>query len=585
MIALLAALACVRPPPPPAPPPTPSLRPGADTDLVYFVLVDRFANGDPSNDQHIDLADPQAFHGGDLQGVLDHLDYLSDLGVGTVWLSPIFEMRTEPFHGWGAFHGYWVRDLTRVEPRFGDLALLQQLGQALDARGMRLVLDMVWNHVGFDAPLRQTHPDWFHPDHPIEDWDDPDQLENHTVHGLPDLAQENPEVYDHLRDASLYWAREAGVDGYRVDAVRHLPSAFLRQISDELHATLGEDFWLLGEDFQGDALSLAESQRAGGFDAMFDFPLRYAMVDVYCHGRGPGRLASVLSADRFYDDPGQLVTFLDNHDLPRVTTECGGARWRVDQALLFQFLTRGTPAMTWGSELYLEGGEEPENRRDMPWAQAEGPSWVAALQRLRQEQHPGEGVPWILAVDDTLFATVRVQSHGASLVAVNTGEAARALPLSPELEAAEPVSWLEAGPEGARIGAPPAGALMVPPQTTVGVLYRSDTSTGFHAIASARREAARQPTEVTLRADLALDDGERLVVVGAGPELGNWDPARGVELHTDEGGAQVGAVSAPMNAVLAFKLVRVSADGAVTWQEGEDRVHLVQGSDTVALRW
>ena len=96
----------------------------ANGDSIYFVLVDRFANGDPSNDGVVDRADPQAFHGGDLQGVLEHLDDLQRLGVGAVWLSPVFKMRTEKLHGHGAYHGYWVDDFTSVDPRFGETALL-----------------------------------------------------------------------------------------------------------------------------------------------------------------------------------------------------------------------------------------------------------------------------------------------------------------------------------------------------------------------------------------------------------------------------------------------------------------------------
>ncbi len=172
---------------------------------VYFVMLDRFENGDRANDGQVDLADPQAFHGGDLAGLIGRLDWIQALGFDTVWLSPVFSMRTEKFHGFGAFHGYWTWDLAQLEPRFGDELLLARLREELDRRGMKLVLDLVLNHVGPDAPLVTQRPDWFHGRGGVRDWNDPEQLVMNDVHGLPDLATEKPEVYAHLVDASRRW--------------------------------------------------------------------------------------------------------------------------------------------------------------------------------------------------------------------------------------------------------------------------------------------------------------------------------------------------------------------------------------------
>ncbi len=168
---------------------------------IYFVLLDRFSDGDLKNDEQVDRRDPEAFHGGDLQGVLGRLDDLQKLGVQTLWLSPVFATRHDKFYGHGAYHGYWVEDLNRVEPRFGDEALLEKLSHELHRRGMKLLLDLVLNHVAFDSPLLKAHPDWFHHNGSIEDWDDPTQLETRDVNGLPDLAQENEQVYQMLLSA------------------------------------------------------------------------------------------------------------------------------------------------------------------------------------------------------------------------------------------------------------------------------------------------------------------------------------------------------------------------------------------------
>ncbi len=174
---------------------------------LYFAMVDRFANGDPSNDGVIDPASPQAFHGGDLEGVRAHLDWLTELGVDALWLSPIARMRTEPWHGYGAYHGYWTWDLANPEPRFGDAAAVRRLSDELHARGIGLYLDLVLNHVGPDAPLLQAHPDWFHHHGGISDWHDPVQITDYDVHGLTDFAQEVPAAEAYLLDASRRWLR------------------------------------------------------------------------------------------------------------------------------------------------------------------------------------------------------------------------------------------------------------------------------------------------------------------------------------------------------------------------------------------
>ena len=172
--------------------PGPVPAPPAEADAIYFVLVDRFSNGDTTNDHEIDLADPQGWHGGDIRGVLTQLDHIEAMGFRSVWLSPIHNGRHAKFHEWGAYHGYWVHDLDSIHPRFGDDAVVRELSLALEQRDMRLIVDMVYNHTGFDAPRRTTHPHWYHDTPGIENWSDPVERVTHQVHGLPDLAQDIP---------------------------------------------------------------------------------------------------------------------------------------------------------------------------------------------------------------------------------------------------------------------------------------------------------------------------------------------------------------------------------------------------------
>ncbi|HCP45907.1 MAG TPA: glycosyl hydrolase, partial [Deltaproteobacteria bacterium] len=398
--------------------------------LMYFVLVDRFHNGEEANDEDTDLDDPQAFHGGDIRGVIDRLDYLQSLGVQTVWLSPITDTSTEKVDGHGAFHGYWVEDPGAVEPRFGTESDLVELSEQLRSRGMKLVLDVVTNHVAYDAPLVAEKPHWFHDLGDIVDWDDPVQAVSHDVHGLPDLAQENDEVYSWLVANGRSWIDRVRPDGFRLDAVRHVPLEFWSRYNAALRETAGADFVLLGEMFDGSPAVLSKVWNEGAFGALFDFPMHYALVDVFCRDAHPGKLAAVLDADRRYAHPQRLVTFADNHDLPRVMSACGGDEQRVQRLLAFQLTTRGTPCLTYGVEVGLEGEAEPVNRGDMVFPERDDPSstaqLIADLARIRRE-HPAlsKGRTRLLALDDELFAYVRVADAGAVLVVINQGDTER----------------------------------------------------------------------------------------------------------------------------------------------------------------
>ncbi|RME24657.1 MAG: glycosyl hydrolase, partial [Deltaproteobacteria bacterium] len=458
---LWALLACAGHPPPAstAQPPAASDRasrpepvattvPPADpaagrAELIYFVLVDRFANGDPSNDTAspgppVDRSDPQGWHGGDLRGVIDHLDHISSLGTTRLWLSPVFRTRTEPIGEWGAYHGYWQWDPTTVEPRFGTRAELVELAEALRSRRMGLLLDLVTNHVGYDAPVLHAHPDWFHDTPSIEDWQDPVQLEQWQVHGLPDIDQDNPEAAAWLTNAALAWQALLHPTGFRVDAVRHVPNEFLARLGARLGA--GHPTWWLGEDFQGSPAALADSQRTGGFTHVFDFPLYYAMTEVFCDRASPSRIASVLYQDRLYDRPQGLVTFLDNHDLPRIASRCHEDPGTVRRALLFLLATRGVPALTYGTEVGLTGAREPDNRADMRF---DGDIYGSMIRSLMVERtaHPSlrVGRQRVIALGPEHVAIARVHDDDAAVIGVNIGSEPVALPLPPLLADGDPV--------------------------------------------------------------------------------------------------------------------------------------------------
>jgi glycosidase len=556
----------------------PASGPSAAADLgsVYLVLVDRFHNGDPANDGATDPRDPAAWHGGDLRGVVDKLDYLRELGVGTVWLTPVFKTRHEPFMGHGAFHGYWVWDLRAVDPRFGTAADLAALADGLHRRGMRLLLDYVVNHVGYEAPLLTEHPDWFHRNGTIKNWADAEEVATHEVHGLPDLAQERPEVYAYLASAAERWITDAHLDGLRLDAVKHVPVDFWRRFNTEL-GSRHQGLTLLGELFEGSPEAVDRVQREGAFTHMFDFPTAFALRDVFCGGRPAGRLGAVLSSRRLTPDPARLVTFLDNHDMPRVAEACGGDRRRVMAALTAQFAIEGVPALTYGTEAGLRGGPEPLNRGDMVFDAPEGRALKAHVRRLLglRRAHPAlaHGATRVLGLDDGLLRFARVTGDEVALVAVNGTTAPRGLALPPALAQVPLRDAFTGEPAGARPRVAPGETRLL-----VARSRRPGQFAGAFDAAASRREVRFAVTGAE------IGQRDALFVVGSGPELGNWAPKQGAGPLERRGPRHVASLTLPVGVVFAYKLVVRGADGGVRWEGGEDRyVFVGDGEGPLAL--
>ncbi len=529
----------------------------AKGDLIYFALVDRFANGDPRNDGDVDPNDPQAWHGGDLQGLTSKLDYLQALGVRTIWLSPVFQSRRQPFGGYAAFHGYWVQDPERIDTHFGGEQALAELSTQLHRRGMHLLLDMVVNHVSFDSPLLAQHPEWFHHKGGITDWDSQEEVQTHDVHGLPDLAQERPEVFDYLVGASRKLISAAHPDGFRLDAVKHVPIDFWRRYNARLRELGGEGFITLGEMFDGRPEVLAEVQRQGGFSHIFDFATAFALRDVFCGNAPLSRLAQVLFEDREYDDPSRLVTFVDNHDMPRILSACAGDVAATERALSAQFVLRGTPALTYGTEAGLAGKGEPQNRGDMRFGASGNPELFAHIQALAalRAAHPAlaAGTTTVLSLSSGALVLMRELGDEALVVAMSSAKEPQSLRLS-----------MLAGCSAHKVDGKPVdlGHWLLPPGA---VQVASLQKTGGCAVA-----AALAPFSTSRRVRFVSDAPlAGIYVAGSGRELGRWQPAAGVPLSPSTS-LPAGELMLPVGGVFAFKLVR-QEDSAWLWEEGDNR--------------
>lgn len=392
-------------------------------DLIYLIMPDRFADGDPSNNHPLhDKSKPRYYHGGDLQGIIDHLPYLKNLGVTALWLNPIYEnvnhLNTrETYDGQAItdYHGYGAVDFYGVEDHFGSLAKFRELVDAAHAAGIKIIQDQVANHTGpfhpwvTDPPL----PDWYHgtaAKHINETWQtwtlaDPystPDMRRATLDGwfidiLPDLNQEQPEVARYLIQNTLWWIGVSGLDAIRQDTLPYVPRAFWR---DWMAAIKREypQFRVVGEMFDGNAALVSFFQGGrkqfdgvdSGMDALFDFPLFYAVRNVFAQGRSMRELPMMLSQDRLYTDPSKLVTFLGLHDVERYMNVKGATADNLKLAFTFLLTTRGIPLIYYGDEFALPGGNDPDNRRDFPAEKFTAPgdlyAHIARLARLRQEK-------------------------------------------------------------------------------------------------------------------------------------------------------------------------------------------------------
>jgi len=340
------------------------------SEILYFVLVDRFANGDPANDRVVDRGAKGAFHGGDLKGLRGQLDEIASLGVTALWINPLVQNIPEFVTGAGfpdwAYHGYWADDFTRLDARFGTPQDLRALVDACHARGIKVLLDVVYNHAGYGTRyladpktrgwLRST-----------EHGGCGDDDLTSCLAGLPDFKTELPEVADFLMKAQIGWAKQSGIDGFRLDTVKHVDHPFWQEHRRRTRTELGPTFFLLGEVWGGDAQVLDPWFEGDELDAGFDFGFQGSAI-AWLSGRG-----RTVAFDRYLVSRGKvrsghlLAHYLSSHDVPGALFQLGGdvARFRLAAAL--QFTTQGIPTIYYGEEVGRIGGEWPDNRSDMPW--------------------------------------------------------------------------------------------------------------------------------------------------------------------------------------------------------------------------
>jgi glycosidase len=352
-------------------------------DVIYLLMPDRFASGDASH-ATTNRSQAHAWHGGDFAGIIQHLPYIKQLGITAIWMTPIYQNANRDYHGYGAV------DFYGVEKHFGTLDTFRELVDKAHALGIKVIQDEVANHTGPDNPWVKDPPTptWFNgtPAHHLDEswrtWTliDPHatrEMQRSTLEGwfankLPDLNQNDAECARYLIQNTLWWIGRTGLDGIREDTLPYVPRSFWHDWTGEIvkHYPAVN---VVGEVFDGDPglVSFFQGEREEwgvdtGVGSLFDFPLHYAIRKFFTGAIPATDLAKVIAHDSLYRDANRLVTFVDLHDIPRFMSLPGASMDGLKNVFTFLFTERGIPMIYYGDEIGMQGGEDPDNRRDFP---------------------------------------------------------------------------------------------------------------------------------------------------------------------------------------------------------------------------
>lgn len=420
----------------------------------YQIFPERFANGDSTNDpQDTKPWNPnehprrQDFYGGDLQGVIDHLDYLKQLGVNGLYFNPIFKAPSN--------HKYDTQDYYQIDPHFGDAKLFKKLVEQAHQRGMRVMLDAVFNHIGDQSPMWQDvlkngqdskYADWFHINRFPVTYTPTDNFEfakdatydtfDYTPH-MPKLNTANPKVQDWLLDIVGYWVREFDIDAWRLDVANEIDHHFWRRFHNEM-LTLKDDFYILGEIWH----SAQPWLNGDEFTGVMNYDYTGAIINHFIkHELSSQGLVDRLSHQlMLYRDQTNAMMFnvLDSHDTARIMTLANEDDQLVRQTLAFTFLQPGSPSIYYGTEYGMTGGNDPDCRKPMNWypdAKAMAMhDFVRDLIKWRKEhwQLIAQGTIELTALNDNQGVVIKRRLNNQQLIAVfNTSSEPLQVTLAP----------------------------------------------------------------------------------------------------------------------------------------------------------
>lgn len=534
-------------------------------ETLYFIVVDRFHDGDPENSEgpNPELYDSEGkdwgkYWGGDLQGVIDKLDYLKNLGVTAVWLTPLFEQVEALFVNSAAIHGYWTKDFKRINPRFihkdddpslnktqeAKNTVFDRLIEELHKRKMKLILDIVCNHSSPDfsgkkgvlyddgvliADFNNDKDNWYHHYGEVTNWEDEWQVQNCELSGLATFNENNIEYRNYIKSAIKQWL-DRGVDALRVDTVKHMPIWFWQEFNGDIQ-THKPDVFIFGEwiySSTGDDRSVEFANESGM--SILDFGLAMAVRQALGAGAEAGfqLMQDVLDQDYRYYSATELITFIDNHDMHRFQTLNSDPEL-LRLAIAFIMTSRGIPCLYYGTEQYLHddtngdsnpyGNNDPYNRPMMERWDTDTAFYreirlLSGLRRLNPAISMGS--QWQKYLTPDVYCYVRRYRDSLLFVAMNRGEAVKLDAIETEL------------PDGEHTDVISRQKFEV----TEGHLHNLELGSKEVIILSHVGERIKGQTIVRVQLNgVQTQPGEMIVVTGDCPELGNWDIGKAYPLE------------------------------------------------------
>ncbi|WP_343247411.1 alpha-amylase family glycosyl hydrolase [Diplocloster hominis] len=430
-----------------------------ESDIIYMVLTDRFYDGDSTNNgtlnQEYRPGQLKYTQGGDWKGLTQKLDYIKNLGVTAIWISPPSQNELLSRDGEeSGYHGYFTHDYNSADPHYGTKQDLIDLVDTAHAKGLKVILDVVPNHTAdyfagtsttyssadYQPAAPFNNPSWYHHYGDITNWDNPFQVLNYDLGGLDDLNQDNPDARAAIKDAYKNWVDITGADGVRVDAARSIPKDFLQEFEQYLGVPS------FGEIFVGDVDYVSDF--ANYEWGVLDFPLFFQAREVFAHDASFTTVKSILDQDYKYKDVNHLVTFIDNHDRDRFLCLADDNYQKLRLALTFLFTVRGIPDVYYGTEQNCYGGGVPtewagiankENREVMPGFSEDGNMYklIQRLSQLRKDYNCLQtGTQREMWVEDNIYAySRRNDTTGQEVITVinnGTSNETRQIPIRAE---------------------------------------------------------------------------------------------------------------------------------------------------------
>jgi neopullulanase len=369
------------------------------SDAIYLLMPDRFSNGDPKNDDVSEMLEPSnrqnpnGRHGGDIKGILNHLDYIADMGFTCLWINPLLENNMSAY----SYHGYAITDLYRTDPRFGSNSDYRNLVDSAHKKGLKIIMDMVFNHCATknffieDLPTSDWVNQWneftrsnyrgeVNTDPYASEFDKKKMANGWFDATMADLNQKNPFVYKYLLQNSIWWIEFAGIDGIRMDTYPYPDKLAMADWAKTI-LSLYPHFNIVGETWLREPSHTAYWQKTAtnydGFNSnlpsVTDFPTYFAVKDALNEKEGwiegLSRIYYTLSQDFLYSKPQDLLIFLDNHDLTRFYTDINEDFNKFKMGIAYILTTRGIPQIYYGTEILMTGKESEGHgfiRKDFP---------------------------------------------------------------------------------------------------------------------------------------------------------------------------------------------------------------------------